>query len=88
MNRYFFQKRIVLLALNPRGGVFPVFGSDVPRHPCNARRFLLGTFQNNLNSIAFLSHRCICLFKRECKDSAFQVVGKMFLKKTNPITDY
>jgi hypothetical protein len=77
MNRYFPQERVVFLALDTSGGVFAVLGGDIPRHTGNARCFLLGAFQNDLNSIAFLSHCYLCFLKRERKDSAFQIVDKV-----------
>jgi hypothetical protein len=58
MQRYFTQERIVLFPLNTGRCVLPVFGGDIPGHAGNTAVFLLGAFQNNLDSIgAFLCHR-------------------------------
>lgn len=58
MQRYFFQERIVFLPFDTRRRIFPVFRGDVPGHAGYTAVFLLGAFQNNLDSIgAFLCHR-------------------------------
>ena len=50
------EERVVLLALQAVGGVLLVLGGDVTGHACDTALFLLGTFEDDLNSIAFLCH--------------------------------
>lgn len=56
MNGITSQKGIKFLQFHPAGRIFTIFGRDVARHTGYSRLFLLGTFQNYLNSITFLSH--------------------------------
>lgn len=57
MQRYFFKERIVFLPLDTSRRILPVFRGDVPGHTGYTAVFLLGAFQNNLDSIgAFLCH--------------------------------
>lgn len=57
MQRYFLEERIVFLPFDTGRRIFPVFRGDVPGHAGYTAVFLLGAFQNNLDSIgAFLCH--------------------------------
>lgn len=56
MNGHALQNRIVFLQLNSIGRIFAVLGGDVAARSGHAGCFVLGTLENNLNSIAFFCH--------------------------------
>lgn len=51
-----FEERVVLAAFQTVGGVLLVLGGDVTRHAGYTALFLFGAFEDDLNSVAFLSH--------------------------------
>jgi hypothetical protein len=67
VQRYLLHEGVVLFALDTSGGVFAILGRDVPRNTRNARRSLLGAFQNYLNSITFLSHGYVIFLNGSAK---------------------
>ena len=67
VQRYLLHEGVVLLTLDTSGGIFAILGRDVPRNTRNARRSLLGAFQNYLNSITFLSHGYVIFLNGSAK---------------------
>ena len=68
MQRNLLHERIVLLPLDTGGRIFPVLGRNIPGHAGHTAVFLLGAFQNNLDSIgAFLCHCLVRFLDKERK---------------------
>ena len=85
MKRYALKERVVLLTLDAARRIFALFGRHVPRHTRSARGFLLRAFQNNLNSIAFLSHRCVLFSQQERKGKKFLILSQVLARKCNDL---
>jgi hypothetical protein len=66
VNGIFFQDRIVLLQFQSLSSIFAILRANITAHTGLTRRFVLGTFQNDLNPIAFFCHdRSNFLFQYE-----------------------
>lgn len=82
MQRYFFEERIVLFPLDTSRRIFPVLGGNVPGHAGYTAVFLLGAFQNNLDSIgAFLCHCSVRFLDKERKGTKTILPGQYVLEK-------
>lgn len=65
VNGIFFQEGIELLEFEAVRRVFAVLLGMVARHAGHARRFVLCTFQNDRQPVAFLfGHRCLNYYLR------------------------
>ncbi len=85
MKRYALEERVVLLTLDTGRRIFAVFGRNVPRHARSARSLLLSAFQNNLDSIAFLSHRYDLFSQQERKGKKFSPFPKSIILKCDDL---
>ena len=85
MKRYAFEERVVLLTLDAARRIFAVFGRNVPRHARSARSLLLSAFQNNLDSIAFLSHRYDLFSQQERKGKKFSLFSQTRVRKCDDL---
>jgi len=59
VNGNFLQEWVVFFQLDPVRSITAAFGSNIPAHACHFRIFLLGTFQNHLDPVAF-AFLCHC----------------------------
>ena len=56
MNRHLLEDRIEFLQLKAFGRVLLILGRDIPRHAGLTAGLVLGTFQDDLNSVSFFCH--------------------------------